>query len=70
MERSEILMIVLIGVLVITVGLQTVQLVKIGNGNTMAMPSMGMSSASPSLKASGPSAPTSLADLPSMVGGC
>lgn len=69
MEKSEILMVVLIGMLVITTALQTIQLVGMGNGQVSA-PSMSMAGNTP-MKASGsPSAPTSLQNLPSMVGGC
>lgn len=66
-ERREILVAVLIGVLVITAGLQTIQLV----GLTSAEIVVPTSGASPAKSGgSAPAVPTNLQNLPSMVGGC
>ena len=70
MELKELLTIVLIGVLLVTVGIQTVQLISLGNAPVVATAGGAMAKA-PSMGA-GPSAGggSSLNDLPSMVGGC
>ena len=72
MERKEILTVVMIGVLLLTVGLQTIQLVSLGSAQVI-VPSTSVARAP---VASGGSSPVSangggsLANLPSMVGGC
>ncbi|MBI1972403.1 hypothetical protein HYS50_00165 [Candidatus Woesearchaeota archaeon] len=70
MERKEILVVVLIGLLLVTVAIQTVQLLGLSKGPVVAATSS--SSMSPSVKSGSSSggATTSLGDLPSMVGGC
>jgi len=71
MERKEIIVIVLIGVLLLTTALQTVQLVGLSQTKVIAAT---VSGAAPMAGAGAPavtsSVPTSLRDLPSMVGGC
>ena len=71
MEKKEILTVVLIGVLLITVAIQTVQLVKL-SGAEVVVPAT--TSASTPVKsgsaASSAGSGSSLANLPSMVGGC
>ena len=68
MERKELLVAILIGLLVLTAALQTAQLLGLSTSGV----SVGTSSAV--AKASGSSAssslPTNLQNLPSMVGGC
>ena len=69
MERKEILMAVLIGVLLITTAIQTVQLVSLSSAEVVT------TRATTSPAAGGPSqssdgVPTNLQNLPSMVGGC
>ena len=68
MERKEILMMVMIGVLLITAAVQTVQLVGLSNAQVVvpASASSGMQVKS----SSGSGAGTNLEELPSMVGGC
>ena len=70
MERKELLTLVLIGVLLVTVAVQTVQLVTL-SGRPVVTPgsSGGMMKSMPMASGSG-NAPASLEDLPSMVGGC
>ncbi|MBI1969257.1 hypothetical protein HYS48_01065 [Candidatus Woesearchaeota archaeon] len=73
MDRKEILMTVLIGVLVLTTAIQTIQLVRLGNEQIIATPTARASApvpvASPGGGVGSPSAP-SLQNIPSMVGGC
>lgn len=69
-ERKEILMAVLIGVLVLTAGMQTVQLTGMAKAEVIVPTT---SAGAPPGAASGGSAqsvPTNLQNLPSMVGGC
>jgi hypothetical protein len=69
MERKELLTLVLIGVLLVTVAVQTVQLVTLsGRPVVTAGSTGGMAKTMP--MASGGGMPASLEDLPSMVGGC
>ncbi|MEK6951116.1 MAG: hypothetical protein AABX13_05325 [Nanoarchaeota archaeon] len=72
MERKELLVVVLIGVLLITVALQTVQLTGLSKSGVVVKTASGPA---PAVAASGgggaaPTVPTSLQNLPSMVGGC
>ncbi len=71
MERKELLMTLMIGVLLLTTAMQTVALAGMGNG-AVAAPVKSVAS-SPTASAA-PSASGglsgSLANLPSMVGGC
>ena len=68
MERKEILLIVMIAVLVLTTAVQAVQLVSLSNNPVVVTSG---SSAAPSAEGSGGvTAPASLDNLPSMVGGC
>ena len=69
MERKEILLIVLIAVLVLTTAVQALQLVSLSN-NPVVVTSGSSSAPSASGVSSGVSAPASLENLPSMVGGC
>ena len=71
MERKEIMVIALIGVMLLAVGLQTIQL----SGLTQAQVSVPASGGAPvsvasTSSGSSPSVPTNLQNLPSMVGGC
>lgn len=68
MERKELLVLVLIGVLLVTVAVQTVQLVTLSNTPVVATPTSTGGSSVRTPVASG--AGSSLEDLPSMVGGC
>lgn len=68
MERKEILMSVLIGILLLTTAIQTIQLV--GSSSAKAVVSSSPSSSVPSSSGASHSAQTNLQDLPSMVGGC
>ena len=69
MENKSVLLVVLIAALLVTVGLQTVQLVLSSGASaaSVSFPAAGKSAGSGS---AGASAPTSLQNLPSMVGGC
>ncbi len=71
MDKKELLVVVLIGVLVITVALQTLQLTGLSKSNVVVKTATGPA---PATAASGggaaPAVPTSLQNLPSMVGGC
>lgn len=67
METKEILVIVLIGVLLLAVGLQSLQLLGLTNA---AAVTPSVSGAVVKSASAGSSAPTSLQNLPSMVGGC
>lgn len=69
MERKEILMVVLIAVLVLTTAVQAVQLVSLSN-NPVVVTSGGSAAPSVGSASSGATAPASLDNLPSMVGGC
>lgn len=68
MERKEILTIVMIGVLLLTTAVQTVQLVSMSNAQVVAP--MTASSSMQVKSSSDSGAATSLEELPSMVGGC
>ena len=67
MERKEILLIALIALLLLTTAVQAIQLVAISNNAVVAG---GSKSVSVATGASPVSAPSSLDNLPSMVGGC
>ncbi len=71
MDRKEILVIVLIGVMLLTVGLQTIQLSGLSSAQVI-VPSTGGVAAKAASASSGssPSVPANLQNLPSMVGGC
>ena len=66
-ERKEMLMAVLIGVLVLTAGMQTVQLTGMAKAEVIVPTSSGAAPAASS--GSAPAVPTNLQNLPSMVGG-
>ncbi len=72
MERKEILVAVLIGILLVTTAIQTIQLVGLSKAEVI-VPTTGMTTTSTSgSRDSGGSQPTpaNLQNLPSMVGGC
>ncbi len=69
METKEIILLAVIGLLVITAAIQTVQLVKLSSSE-VGVSSSSSSSSVPSQAGSSSSAPANLDDLPSMVGGC
>lgn len=71
MEKKEILTAILIGVLLITVAIQTVQLVKLSSAEVI-VPTTTSTTTSVKSGSAGSSAGagSSLANLPSMVGGC
>ncbi|MBI2578861.1 MAG: hypothetical protein HYW26_04065 [Candidatus Aenigmarchaeota archaeon] len=71
MERKELLMTLMIGVLLLTTAMQTVALASLSNGQVVVRGKAVASSPAPSSSApsTGGSA-SSLANLPSMVGGC
>lgn len=69
MERKEMLVVALIGVMLLVVGLQTVQLTGLSQSQVV----VSSSSSAPTTGASAGSSasvPTNLQNLPSMVGGC
>lgn len=69
MERKELLVVILIGVLLLTVAAQTIALVT-GGGKIVSTPRISTATGpAPAVSAGGGSG-GSLADLPSMVGGC
>ena len=74
METKSLLLVVLIAALLVTVGLQTVQLVGLSGSNSGSAVVVKSSSSSSLAKAGGSgsaaSAGGSLNNLPSMVGGC
>ena len=71
MERKELLVVALIGLLLVTTAIQTVQLVSLGSGGVTTTRA---AAPAPAVAAGGggaePQVPTSLENLPSMVGGC
>ncbi len=69
MERKEILVIALIGVMLLAVGLQTIQLAGLTSAQ-ITVPATTGSSVKAASTGSSPSVPTNLQNLPSMVGGC
>ena len=69
MERKELLTIVLIGVLLVTVAIQTVQLVTL-SGTPVVATSTGSSMVKTPVAAGSTGGASSLDNLPSMVGGC
>ncbi|MBI4174702.1 MAG: hypothetical protein HY517_03580 [Candidatus Aenigmarchaeota archaeon] len=70
MERKELLVTVLIGVLLITTAMQTVALAGLSSGSAPVRVSSSAPSSSPAPSSSGSSSHSSLANLDSMVGGC
>ena len=72
MERKEILVIALVGVMLFAVGLQTIQLAGLSNTQVIVPSTSGapVKVASTGSSGSSPSVPTNLQNLPSMVGGC
>ncbi len=71
MERREILIVALVGIMLLTVGLQTVQLVGLTEAPVVvSASSSGASTSSASGSSAAPSVPTNLQDIPTMVGGC
>ena len=69
MDKKEILVIVLIGVLLITVALQTTQLVGLRKSE-IVMPAHTAAAPAASSGGSAPAVPANLQNLPTMVGGC
>ena len=69
MEKKEIFMIVLIGLVLLTVAIQTIQLVGLNNTQVAATPA-GSGMMQTHAAAGSPSVPSNLENLPSMVGGC
>lgn len=69
MERKEIIFIVLIGVMLLAVGLQTIQLAGLTQAQVI-VPSASGAPVKAASTGSSPSVPTNLQNLPSMVGGC
>ncbi len=71
MDKKEILVIVLIGVLLLTAGLQTVQLMGLTTAKVSSSSAGTGSVTAPAKQSSGgASVPANLQNLPSMVGGC
>lgn len=70
MERKELLVIVLIGILLITVALQTIQLAGLSKSNVVVKTASGSAPVAAQSGGAAPAVPTSLQNLPSMVGGC
>ena len=72
MERKELLMTLMIGVLLLTTATQTVALAGLSNGQVSVTGNAVASSPAPSsgAPATGGASAGSLANLPSMVGGC
>lgn len=73
MERKEILAIALIGIMLLTVGLQTIQLAGLTQAQVITPAASGAAVAPVKAASSGgpsPSVSANLQNLPSMVGGC
>lgn len=72
MERKELLMTLMIGVLLLTTAMQTIALAGLSNGQVTVSAKSVSSSPVPisSAPSTGGSSANSLANLPSMVGGC
>jgi len=70
MERKEILVIALIVVVLLAVGLQTIQLAGLTKTESTVPASTGGAVKAASTSDSSASVPANLKDLPSMVGGC
>ncbi len=70
MERKEILVIVLIGIMLLAVGLQTIQLAGLTTAQINVPATSGAPVKAASASGSSPSVATNLQNLPSMVGGC
>jgi len=72
MDKKEILVIVLIGVLLLTAGLQTVQLIGLTSAKVSSSSAGTGAITAPAKQGSsgGASVPANLQNLPSMVGGC
>ena len=71
MERKEIMVIALMGIMLLAVGLQTIQLAGLSNAQVIVPSTSGAPVKSVSVSSgSSPSVPTNLQNLPSMVGGC
>ena len=70
MERKEILVIALIGVMLLSVGLQTIQLAGLTQAQAIVPAASGAQVKTVATSGPSPSVPTSLQNLPSMVGGC
>jgi len=68
MENKSVLLVVLIAALLVTVGLQTVQLAAMSSAS-VSFPAASSGSSAPA-SSSGATTPANLANLPSMVGGC
>ncbi|MEK6848245.1 MAG: hypothetical protein AABX65_01295 [Nanoarchaeota archaeon] len=69
MDKKELLVTILIGLLVLTAALQTAQLLGLSSGGVVVS-SSGSSGAKASSSSASSSLPTNLQNLPSMVGGC
>lgn len=70
MERKELLIVALIGVMLLAVGLQTIQLAGLSQTQTVVPSTSGAPVKTIPTAGSSPSVPTNLQNLPSMVGGC
>lgn len=70
MERKEILVIALIGLLLVTAGLQTMQLAGLTKASVIVSSGGSIPSVSQQATTGAPSVPPNLQNLPSMVGGC
>lgn len=70
MERKEILVIALIGVMLLAVGLQTIQLAGLTQAQIVVPATSGAPVKGAVSSGSAPSVPTNLQNIPSMVGGC
>lgn len=69
MERKEILLIALIGLLLLTTAVQAIQLVALSSNPVVTGASNSVQNTATGASP-GVSAPSSLDNLPSMVGGC
>lgn len=70
MDQKSMLLVVLIAALLVTVGLQTVQLAALSGGSGAAVKTIMSSKPTAGLSGSGSPSGGSLQNLPSMVGGC
>lgn len=74
MDRKELLMTLMIGVLLLTTAMQTVSLAGLSNGQVSVSSGAKSVASSPAPSSSAPitsgNSAGSLANLPSMVGGC
>lgn len=70
MEKKELLLVVMMAVLLFTTAIQSVQLVTLNKNPVVVTSGSSQAPVASGAPSSGISTPTSLQNLPSMVGGC